>query len=772
MALDFFNRVLFVLTINGSRLLFGGAMSLVRDNASCEIDDAVSLLQISSRGQQKHSSTLQEAQTSASLAQAQKQLEHKASESIKYNDLKNRATANCWLYVGILSSPSNFQRRAAVRNAYLNTLRETSTSKRIIAEFIIGHQALEKSIQGELPKPEQQKIERELQWEAEEHGDIHRIVLPELYQNLPDKSFSLLQSGLDADCDFVMKIDDDRILNLTSTTQLLATRDPEELLYAGYGLFYKQLSVLQDSADHTFAPYFSGWCYLLSRKLAHQIVEVHRDHSAAFMEYGQSSEDLVMGKWVHWEEMQGQNVTFKTQMSMCYHKVPMKEVQAVVREAMKTASATLQANATPPAEFDETANIAAGKSVDTAVPPLSMGLETETCLEEMRQSVEDAIGTHLKQAPKPFLFWDPAMYANIGENLNSIAELALLKPYSPDICCAQSCAPDGGNVSKCPLNPDDVKKGGWGTVILQGGGNWGDLYAQPQESRLKVLESLANCCPETVIISMPQSLFYNHTEKAAEQAFRIESAVKKFTTPPIFFWRDHISLANASAMYPTASNILTPEVVWALNSVIPPNVRQEFQHDVLVAGSEESVGGWNVKTDAFKSKTLQPSCVKSSKKPLKATYSTSWDNVMFKDPYIYPNGRYNKQSVTFNTSALTQRLNYSVTWLRSAPFVVTDNLHITLLSMLSGSKVVLVDNIYGKIKDTIDFSLAIAGSKCAKMRSALLGAPTDLEQRQVNLTHTSAMLDEIFDNEMSKNVPAIAQAASFESAARMLLGCA
>jgi len=238
------------------------------------------------------------------------QLQMKASPSRQMLKTAS-ASPDRLLYVGVISGPANRQRRDEVRSSWLNEFQKNHTNDgRIFAEFIIGHAPFTSKVQGSLGTPEQLKLEDELRQEAEAHGDIRRIALPEKYEYLPDKVLLFLQQGLQQEYSFLLKIDDDQVLDVDATKRFVALHSPDELLYAGVTYWDHKEYDSQLGTRGDFVPYFGGPCYLLSWGLAHKIVEVHGAHTAAFMNYGSSSEDVDMGRWVQWESGLGGNVTY------------------------------------------------------------------------------------------------------------------------------------------------------------------------------------------------------------------------------------------------------------------------------------------------------------------------------------------------------------------------------------------------------------------------------------------------------------------------------
>lgn len=218
------------------------------------------------------------------------------------------------IYIGIMSAPKNIARRMAVRSAYLNQLRNESRDGRLAfgirAEFIMGHTPFETSFQGSVASPQQMQLEREIQAEALEHGDIARIPLPERYENLPDKVLQMLTRGLQTRYDFILKIDDDQHLDIAALETLLEAVDPQSLLYAGGYLWKSEEFSSQEGADHKFVKYYGGPCYLLSEKLASRIAIDMQNQTSAFTAYGSSSEDVDMGRWVNMAPHLSEHVTF------------------------------------------------------------------------------------------------------------------------------------------------------------------------------------------------------------------------------------------------------------------------------------------------------------------------------------------------------------------------------------------------------------------------------------------------------------------------------
>lgn len=209
------------------------------------------------------------------------------------------------LYVGILSSPGNRHRRDVLRESWLQALKAHYPDKKVVAEFLIGR----RPIQGQLAHHPQgtKATETEVQLEMNlteesELGDIARVPMVDDYDTLSEKVLNLLSRGLERGYSFMMKIDDDQDLNISSIDDAFGSRSPADAVYAGNYLWERQGYQIQLGADGRFVKYFSGSCYVLSWELARQVAEQDMSHSVAYNMYGSKSEDVNMGRWVKWAD--------------------------------------------------------------------------------------------------------------------------------------------------------------------------------------------------------------------------------------------------------------------------------------------------------------------------------------------------------------------------------------------------------------------------------------------------------------------------------------
>lgn len=149
-----------------------------------------------------------------------------------------------------------------------------------------------------------------------------------------------------------------------------------------------------------------------------------------------------------------------------------------------------------------------------------------------------------------YVLWDLPYHYNIGDILIWQGEEDFLKqlPYK---CKDKS---DFRGFDKEIVNPDDI-------IILHGGGNFGDLYRQHQDFRIKIIQEF----PNNKIIIFPQSVFY-------ENSNLLESDAKKLSTHKKLYIcaRDNYSYELLTKNF-SNNIILTPDMAFAINSKIINN---------------------------------------------------------------------------------------------------------------------------------------------------------------------------------------------------------
>lgn len=249
--------------------------------ASCEQHNASCLLQVSA---------------SSSLSRT----EPSSTDLVEHNSSALNASSRGCIYVGILSGPNNTKKRQALRDTFLKRLssQDPNDAHEVIAEFVIGHGDFPQATQGAKPTDETLEMEKGLLQERAKHGDIRRVPLLDDYKRLTDKVYMILEHGVQRECSLIVKLDDDRSLNVELVKEMAASLKPGSLLYTGTNLWSTQAYTAQAGADGKFVQYFGGPAYALSYELASLILK-DGNYANEFMTYGSKSEDVDMGRWVH-----------------------------------------------------------------------------------------------------------------------------------------------------------------------------------------------------------------------------------------------------------------------------------------------------------------------------------------------------------------------------------------------------------------------------------------------------------------------------------------
>lgn len=131
---------------------------------------------------------------------------------------------------------------------------------------------------------------------------------------------------------------------------------------------------------------------------------------------------------------------------------------------------------------------------------------------ELRNIIHDQLNGLI--TPKVALFGLP-VHGNIGDSMIAYGELQLIKDNNSKCIYKRLFIDDS---SRLPQLPTDC------TILLQGGGDFGDVWRGIHEERLRII----NNYPNHDIVILPQSVFYFDLELARQDAL-ILSRHKKLT---------------------------------------------------------------------------------------------------------------------------------------------------------------------------------------------------------------------------------------------------
>lgn len=178
---------------------------------------------------------------------------------------------------------------------------------------------------------------------------------------------------------------------------------------------------------------------------------------------------------------------------------------------------------------------------------------------------------------KHFWFLDAPDYGNIGDQAIAYAtKLFLSENYSEfDIIeIQQSQIIKYLNWLKNNINESDI-------IVLQGGGNFGNLYPPYEAVRRKIVQTFSN----NKIIIFPQSVYYTNDKKGN---YEIKVAKKIYNKDNIvIFAREKNSYNRLKALFPNVEVGLCPDIVFYLYGRI--NVEKKNGLGICLRNDSEKI---------------------------------------------------------------------------------------------------------------------------------------------------------------------------------------
>lgn len=268
---------------------------------------------------------------------------------------------------------------------------------------------------------------------------------------------------------------------------------------------------------------------------------------------------------------------------------------------------------------------------------------------------------------KSILYFDYPLYNNVGDWLIYHGTIALLKQLNCKIE-RQYCSRNyRSGLSKSI--PED-----W-VVLMQGGGNFGDLYPKHQQLRREIVQAY----PNNKIILMPQSIHFDDPANF-EQDSQLFSGHKDLTLhlrdyESYAFLSEHLS-ENQLALTPDMASMLLDNWKWKEASDKTLFFRRRDCEAPELSEEIENSFDWEELFDPGKRRVMR-----------QIAKLANWEN---------------KFKLHLGAAWLWQRYTLHLLKYAQAAFedfntVDTDRLHGMIFAILLGKKVILRDNSYGKI---------------------------------------------------------------------------
>jgi pyruvyl transferase EpsO len=277
-----------------------------------------------------------------------------------------------------------------------------------------------------------------------------------------------------------------------------------------------------------------------------------------------------------------------------------------------------------------------------------------------------------------YILLDIPYYANIGDVLIWQGALDFFKtlPYK----CLYSSSVN--NYRKPEINKETI-------ILLQGGGNFGDLWYRHQIFRKKILQSF----PDNMIVLLPQSVYFKDKSMMNEDA-EIFSQHKKLT----MCFRDRYSLNIANKYFPNSRNILVPDMAFYMDISLWSKYLKPVEADrVLFLNRNDSE-----KNDS-QLYEIVPSNAEIRDWP--TMEKTGISILLFKiaqailrriDGILSTNLNNTVSDCVYQKFLRKYYIRTGIRFLSAYSYVYTTRLHVAILSVLLGKKFAFFDNSYGK----------------------------------------------------------------------------
>jgi exopolysaccharide biosynthesis predicted pyruvyltransferase EpsI len=315
------------------------------------------------------------------------------------------------------------------------------------------------------------------------------------------------------------------------------------------------------------------------------------------------------------------------------------------------------------------------KTITTSIPSADDIWGGRQLINELQVKARSVLDTLIPAGSSIALLDYPNNY-NVGDSLIWLGEIAYLhsRGMSPKyVCDIRNYRPD--RLQKALKNNP--------VILLQGGGNFGTLWPEIQDFRLKVLRDF----PGVPVIQLPQSIYFENERVVNETAQAIR-AHGKYT----LLVRDQPS-HDLAARHFVCPVLLCPDMAFFIGK-IKCNTPPQFDRFILSRTDQEKSINWLDILAALDQK---------------ATVNISdWLEAGWHERVI---SRVERHSASLRTlldpdnrfllilwnRLANARLKRGEALLQRGHVVISDRLHVHILSILLNKPHVLLDNVYGKL---------------------------------------------------------------------------
>lgn len=339
-------------------------------------------------------------------------------------------------------------------------------------------------------------------------------------------------------------------------------------------------------------------------------------------------------------------------------------------------------------------------------------MNTAHTLATLRAQITKTLGSLIPRGATVALL-DFPNYSNVGDSAIWLGEIAYLK--SEDCSIQYIC--DAYNFSSSALRSALPT----GIIILNGGGNFGDLYPLHQRFRERVVKEF----PNHRIIQFPQSIHFS-SEHDLRHSMSIFSGHADF----------HLCVRDVASMEIAKRHMrgplhLCPDMALMLDLPIFSTMRKTTEVVILSRTDQEKreVQVMPAQNASFAILTdwLDEHTPRHAPLYIWANRRLSWGNSKFPRLFL------NRVALYAANHMARQRLQRGVDLLSQGHVVVTDRLHAMILSWLGRAPVIYLDNSYGKLSNFINTWTLQGDLTAADSFSAALSTASELRLQRERL---------------------------------------
>lgn len=282
-----------------------------------------------------------------------------------------------------------------------------------------------------------------------------------------------------------------------------------------------------------------------------------------------------------------------------------------------------------------------------------------------------------------YVLLDIPNHKNIGDNLIWEGELTFLRklPFK----CRYMANVHNADITKIPAKC---------VILLHGGGNWGDLYRECQEFRLKIVQKFSN----NRIIIFPQSVYYKNSSLC-----RTDSYIFNLHPDIHICLRDRHSYEQLAVYINKSKLLLLPDMAFMLSINFKDCNKVSKKNLILARTDFENRNDINLKTISKKGNvdirdwpTFYNSHILCMLNNIVTSYKVKISILLQETIFSF------LVNPIYGLNFFADRLKYikiGIKFINQYDTIYTTRLHGLILSLLMGKRIVIIDNRYGKCYD-------------------------------------------------------------------------